>query len=120
ARRQTVFTALYYADGETLTEVKKETNIPMKAWLEELKALNEEVILMSPHMEVFSEIIEDEDNEQLRIAPATIHLPRQTNLIVLQKNQDAAETHGVAPNYLRITEAEAKWLANQKGVSHEG
>src|SRR5699024_7535301 len=57
ARRQTVFTALYYADGETLTEVKKETNIPMKAWLEELKALNEEVILMSPHMKVFSEII---------------------------------------------------------------
>ena len=120
ARRQTVFTALYYADGETLTEVKKETNIPMKAWLEELKALNEEVILMSPHMEVFSEIIEAEDNEQLRIAPATMHLPRPTNLIVLQKNQDAAETHGVAPNYLRITEAEAKWLANQKGVSHEG
>lgn len=120
ARRQTVFTALYYADGETLTEIKKETNVPMKAWLEELKALGEEVILMSPHMEVFLELIEAEDNEQLRIAPQAMHLPRPVNLIMLQNNENAAETHGVAPNYLRITEAEAKWLANQKGVSHEG
>ena len=120
ARRQTVFTALYYADGERLAEVKKETNVPMKTWIEELKALDEEVILMSPHIDNFSELIKTEDNGQFRIAPQTMHLPRPANLIMLQNNQDAAETHGVAPNYLRITEAEAKWLANQKGVSHEG
>lgn len=120
ARRQTVFAALYYADGETLTEVKKETNVPMKAWLGELKSLGEEVILMSPHLESFSEIISTENNGQLRIAPETMHLPRPANLIMLQNKADAVETHVVAPNYLRITEAEAKWIANQKGVSHEG
>lgn len=120
ARRQTVFTALYYADGDTITEVKKATNIPMKAWIDELKALDEEVILMSPHMESFSEMIEAEQNNQLRIAPQGMHLPRPANLIMLQNKADAADTHGVAPNYLRITEAEAKLLANQKGVSHEG
>lgn len=120
ARRQTVFTALYYTDGKGLREVKSERNTPMQAWLEELKELDEEVILLSPQIENFAEMIQAENNENLQIAAETMHLPNPANLIMLQRAADAVATHTVTPNYLRITEAEAKWLAEKKGVSHEG
>ena|SRR5690625_1858361 len=120
ARRQTVFTSLYYSNGEALTEVEAECNVPMENHLAKLAKLNEKILFLSPHLEVFQEMIISNCTTNAIIPNPSFHIPKPSNLISLSENLDHSNIHTVQPNYLRITEAEANWLKQQKDGNVDG
>lgn len=117
ARRQTVFTALYYSDGTSLQLVKEETNMLMETWLEELIDLGETVMFLSPHLAIFQEMIEAKKMNHFYLPKGIFHTPRPSNMFMLMKTSEVA--HTVTPNYLRITEAETNLLKQKKEQSDE-
>lgn len=115
ARRQAVFTGLYQFKDNDLTVIEADRNQPMEMWLKELKALDAEILFLSPHLAVFTEMITEILGDKAIIPDANVHLPQAANLGLLSKLRPAVNAHEVIPNYLRITEAEANWLKQQKG-----
>ena len=65
---------------------------------------------LSIHREVFAE----ELGQQAVFAEMTEHNPRPAELALLGKDLDGEEIHTFVPNYIRLAEAEAKWLEKQK------
>lgn len=120
ARRKTVFTALYQWNGETLKTIKAETNIAMEQWLQKIAQLDYKTLFISPHIETFADMIKEIVGDKAVIPEKNIHLPQPANLYALSKQQDPTNVHKVAPNYLRITEAEANLKKQQKGVDTYG
>lgn len=120
ARRKTVFTGLYKFDNGQLITVKEESNMSMENWLNNLASLNEEILFLSPHIVTFSEMIRAIMNQYTTIPESPFHLPKPSNLILLSENKTSTQAHFVNPNYLRITEAEAKWLKSQKDEKNNG
>src|SRR5699024_1553550 len=98
--------------------IKQEVNVPMEVWLDELKSVDEDIMFLSPHMDVFQEMIESQSNTYFHIPVQISHIPSPKNMFMLM--DEATTVHTVAPNYLRITEAEANLLKQKKEVSNEG
>lgn len=120
ARRKNVFTGLYEWKDGLLTEVVAQQNISMETWLTSLKAYEKDILFLSPHLHVFSDMITENLADQAIIPEGNMHQPKAANLIVLSKQDDPVPAHEVLPNYLRITEAEANWLKTQKDDEHRG
>lgn len=120
ARRKTVFTGLYQWDNNKLKTIKQERNEPMESWLHELKELNSEVMFLSSQLDSFKEMITSALREKAIIPENPYHHPKPSNLIILAKEKDITPVHLVSPNYMRITEAEANWIRNQKDDHQHG
>ncbi|WP_028784547.1 tRNA (adenosine(37)-N6)-threonylcarbamoyltransferase complex dimerization subunit type 1 TsaB [Thalassobacillus devorans] len=110
ARRGLVYTGLY---NQEMQLVKAETNLLMIDWLEELKASDKPVLFLSPEIESHQEAIEEIMNDKAVIPPKTLHVPRPSALALAGKDKEAGPLHALVPNYLRMVEAEAKWLEQQ-------
>lgn len=119
ARRESVFTALYRWEDEGLTKVKDEVNIKMSEWLSMLQDLDTPILFMSPDMTVFEEMIKKQCQHAV-ISDAAAQIVRPANLFEVGKTQKEVPAHEVAPHYLRITEAEANWLKQEKGETNHG
>ena len=111
ARRGLVYTGLYDQDMKL---VKDETNMLMTEWLEELKDREEPILFLSQDVELHREAIEEILGEQAVIPPQAWHVPRPSALALAGKSKEAEPLHGLVPNYLRLVEAEAKWLEQQE------
>ncbi len=44
----------------------------------------------------------------------TLHNPRPSELGMIGMKKIATDVHSLVPNYIRLAEAEAKWLEQQK------
>lgn len=115
ARRKTVFTSLFKSENNVLESVIDEQNVLMEDWLERLKNLNEKVLFISPHMDVFEEMIKKKINSDAIILENPLHIPKPSNLLILKKHESITPAHQINPEYLRITEAEANLRKRQKG-----
>ncbi|GGC97263.1 tRNA (adenosine(37)-N6)-threonylcarbamoyltransferase complex dimerization subunit type 1 TsaB [Thalassobacillus devorans] len=111
ARRGLVYTGLYDQDMKLL---KDETNMLMAEWLEELKEREEPILFLSQDVELHREAIEEILGDQAIIPPQACHAPRPSALALAGENKEAESLHGLVPNYLRLVEAEAKWLEQQE------
>lgn len=120
ARRETVFTSLYRVDKGVLKEVEADRNISVHDWLEKLTNLDEEILFLSPHMEVLGSFITNKLQERAIIPEQSFHLAKPSNLILLSDNDVNTPVHFVRPNYLRITEAEANLQKQQKETNKNG
>lgn len=116
ARRESVFTSLYKWENDILVEVKKETNILMEDWLDELAMMNERILFISPHMQLFDSMIIQKLDHHALLADAALSRPFPSNMHLMLNNSTLTNVHKVTPNYLRKTEAEAKLEKEQKGV----
>ncbi|UOQ44336.1 tRNA (adenosine(37)-N6)-threonylcarbamoyltransferase complex dimerization subunit type 1 TsaB [Halobacillus salinarum] len=111
ARRGLVYTGLY---DSKMNEVKKETNIGMQNWLEELKGLDRPVLFISQDIALHKEQVKEILGSQAVIPEAPYHFARPSLVALAGKNQKPGPLHELVPNYLRLPEAEAKWLAQQE------
>lgn len=119
ARRQAIFTGLYKTEKGKLSLVKAERNIAMEKWLEELAVLDEQILFLSPNIATFEKMIRHTMNDNAYIPGEPTHLPKAANLFLLNTDVEYTPVHHVHPNYLRITEAEAK-LKQQKDDKQNG
>src|SRR5699024_5121589 len=115
ARRNAVFTALYRFEAGQLKEVIEEQYVPLVDWFEKLAEFaDERIVCLSPHIDVYDEVIRENLGERVLIPDSYAHLLRPVHLIEASVHSEAVATHDVKPNYLRVTEAEAKLLKGNK------
>jgi len=109
ARRGNIFTGLYkYKDGK-LQQVEEDKHRSVKEWGDQLKDFNKPVMFVGDdsliHNEIFSSIL----NDNAIFAPLTLNVPKPGELALLGKDLPGEDAHLFKPNYLRLSEAEAKW-----------
>ncbi|TDL31213.1 tRNA (adenosine(37)-N6)-threonylcarbamoyltransferase complex dimerization subunit type 1 TsaB [Jeotgalibacillus sp. S-D1] len=119
ARRGQVYTGLYAFKDQQLTEVKEDVNILMETWLDQLAEMNEKVLFTGKDTAVFWELIQSKLGDRAIQSVVTEQVPRASEIGLIGMSMEPGNTHDVVPNYIRLAEAEAKWLERQQGERHE-
>ncbi|WP_138420895.1 tRNA (adenosine(37)-N6)-threonylcarbamoyltransferase complex dimerization subunit type 1 TsaB [Aquibacillus sediminis] len=116
ARRGLVYTGLYQraANGQ-LEQVWNDTNILLADWLQQVATLQKKVVFLSQDIHLHHETITTYMGDLAIIPDGPIHLPKASYLAQAGMYKEASSVHTLTPNYLRLAEAEAKWLAEQQG-----
>lgn len=110
ARRGLVYTGLY---GPEMGLVKKETNVLMEDWLNVLSELSEPVLFISQDIAVHEEKIKEVLGDRAIIPAAPYQFSRPSIIATIAADREPGNLHELVPNYLRLPEAEAKWLEQQ-------
>jgi tRNA threonylcarbamoyladenosine biosynthesis protein TsaB len=115
ARRGQVYTGLYeYQSGE-LTTVKEDRLVLSADWATALKEVNKPILFVGNDLPLHQAVIEDTLSTQAVFGAITEHNPRPSELALLGKDKKGEDIHSFVPNYIRLAEAETKWLeANGK------
>lgn len=119
ARRNAVFTALYHVEAGKITEVIEEQYVSLTDWIaklaEKLVGNNEDkIVCLSPHIDVFGEEWWEQLRDRIIIPSQEAHQLRPVHLICASEGLEEVPAHLIQPNYLRITEAEANLLKQQR------
>lgn len=116
ARRGLVYAGLYDKAGN---EVLPEVNILIDEWLEKLATFDYQVTFVSPDLDAFQSLIGERLGDRALYKPNGHHLMRAGLLAEVGKDFEPTDPHLLVPNYLRLVEAEAKWLEKQKADQHD-
>lgn len=120
ARRGLVFTGLYQWKNDNLEPVNEEKNILMSNWLEQLAETEENILFLSPDIQLHEEAIYDYLGEQAVVPTEFFNTANPSHLALAGLNKTPGNTHALTPNYLRLAEAEANWLKAQKDKQRHG
>lgn len=114
ARRGQIYTGLYQYENGKIKTVEKDQILQSKDWAKQLTRLAQPVLFVGNDLPLHREIIVEEMGELARFAELTELNPRPSELAFLGMNRDGEEVHNFVPNYIRLAEAETKWIeANQ-------
>ncbi|MCY9184929.1 tRNA (adenosine(37)-N6)-threonylcarbamoyltransferase complex dimerization subunit type 1 TsaB [Bacillus halotolerans] len=114
ARRGQVYTGLYEYKNGLLEQAVPDQNVMLTEWLEMLKDKDRPVLFLGNDTSIHKETILDVLGTKGIIGSAVQHNPRPSELAYLGADREAADIHGLVPDYLRLAEAEAKWIESQK------
>lgn len=115
ARRGQVYTGLYEYQSGKLTTVKEDRLVLSVDWAATLKEVNKPILFVGNDLPLHQAAIEETLSTQAVFAEITEHNPRPSELALLGKDKQGEDIHSFVPNYIRLAEAEAKWLeANGK------
>ncbi|MCA1061762.1 tRNA (adenosine(37)-N6)-threonylcarbamoyltransferase complex dimerization subunit type 1 TsaB [Rossellomorea aquimaris] len=114
ARRGQVYTGLYEFQGDQLVCVEEDRNIMLEEWVTKLKESNKDLLFVGNDVAIHENIIKEVLGEQAKIAPFVSHNPRPSELAFIGMGLKETTAHEVLPNYIRMAEAEVKWLESQK------
>jgi tRNA threonylcarbamoyladenosine biosynthesis protein TsaB len=114
ARRGQIYTGLYQYQNGKLQTIYKDQNVQTVTWLETLRTLDKPILFIGNDLPIHQETIEQGLGEKAIFAEITEHNPRPAELGWLGIDRPAEEIHSFVPNYIRMAEAEVKWMeANQ-------
>ncbi|MGX4764842.1 tRNA (adenosine(37)-N6)-threonylcarbamoyltransferase complex dimerization subunit type 1 TsaB [Bacillus mojavensis] len=114
ARRGQVYTGLYEYKNGLLEQAFQDQNVMLTEWLEMLKEKDCPVLFLGHDTSIHKETILDVLGTKGVIGPAAQHNPRPSELAYAGADREAVDIHGLVPDYLRLAEAEAKWIESQK------
>ncbi|WP_201717025.1 tRNA (adenosine(37)-N6)-threonylcarbamoyltransferase complex dimerization subunit type 1 TsaB [Rossellomorea arthrocnemi] len=114
ARRGQVYTGLYEFQGDQLVRVEEDRNILLEEWVTNLKELNKDLLFVGNDVSIHKNMIKEVLGDQAKIAPFVSHNPRPSELAFIGLSYKENTAHEVLPNYIRMAEAEVKWLESQK------
>ncbi|MBU8728250.1 MULTISPECIES: tRNA (adenosine(37)-N6)-threonylcarbamoyltransferase complex dimerization subunit type 1 TsaB [Bacillus] len=114
ARRGQVYTGLYMFEEGKIQEIKQDQNILLTDWLHELKKTGKPVLFLGQDVHLHEESIRSILGETAVIAEGAFHNPRPSMLAFLGTDRPDEDVHQLVPNYIRMAEAEVKWLEGQK------
>lgn len=114
ARRGLVFTGLYEQQDNKVIHSMDDQNILFKDWLGHLKKIAKPILFLSPDIVKFQEEIIEELGELAMIPGPEFHVPQPARLGFTHLYKEATPVHELDVNYLRLAEAEAKWLKQQE------
>ncbi|MFC4324330.1 tRNA (adenosine(37)-N6)-threonylcarbamoyltransferase complex dimerization subunit type 1 TsaB [Litchfieldia salsa] len=114
ARRGQVYTGLFsYSENELLTH--KEDRITLLTdWLTVLKQNNVPILFIGNDLHLHKEVIYEYLGELASYSAITANNPRPSELAFLGMLKEEEDVHTFVPNYIRLVEAEANWLAANK------
>ncbi|MGD6857928.1 tRNA (adenosine(37)-N6)-threonylcarbamoyltransferase complex dimerization subunit type 1 TsaB [Bacillus infantis] len=113
ARRGQVYTGLYRYEKGNLVNVVEDQLLLSADWAERLKQYDEPVLFTGNDVPLHKEVIAKTLGDQARFAGMTDYNPRPSELALLGKDKESADVHAFVPNYIRLAEAEAKWLESK-------
>jgi len=113
ARRGQVYTGLYQYEQE-LKEIISDQNILLSDWLSQIKEMNKPVLFLGNDVSLHREAIQQILGELAVIGDISLHNPQPAKLVQIGMKREAGDIHQFVPNYIRMAEAEAKWLEQQK------
>lgn len=113
ARRGQVFAGLYqYKNGKVISSMPDRL-VLIKDWIEGLKALNRPLLFLSNDLEKWNDLLNTVPLAVFGDKPQNV--PHAAELARLgEEKQPVPDIHHFLPAYLRLAEAEAKWLARQQ------
>lgn len=114
ARRNNVFTGLYHWKNNKMELIRDEQNVSMEDWLHALKSLNRPVLFLSPDIDRYHDQIDMIMEDHAIIPVGDCHMANPSHLVLAANSKPFDDTHTLTPNYLRLAEAEAKWIQSQK------
>ena len=109
ARRGNVFAGIY-KNGE----VVKESHMSMADLLSTLDEMGQPVLFVGMDVALHWDQIKEVLGDKVKQAGASFSLPSAAVLIEIAQNMEPEDVHTTVPEYLRITEAEANWMKEQK------
>ena len=125
ARRNQVYTGVYYFDGSTIKTLKPQCAQDIEEIIAYLNEENRPVIFLGDGVPVYQTIIEDKMRLEYSFAPAHLNRQRAGALGTLAKAYyqvgDLQSANEYRPDYLRVSQAEReraekeKMNANSKG-----
>jgi len=114
ARRGQIYTGLYqFKDGQLLS-VERDQLVLTTEWAPKLKSMDRDILFVGNDLPLHSEVLKDMLGAKAQFAEVTEHNPRPAELALLGRDKPAEDSHSFVPNYIRLAEAEAKWLEAQK------
>ncbi|MGE7604699.1 tRNA (adenosine(37)-N6)-threonylcarbamoyltransferase complex dimerization subunit type 1 TsaB [Peribacillus sp. NPDC097675] len=113
ARRGQVYTGLYEFVGEKLKTVKEDCNMLSSEWAMKVKESNRPVLFVGQDVEIHRETITEVLGDLAVFAPVQMYNSRPSELAFIGLKKDEVDIHHFVPNYIRMAEAEAKWLEQQ-------
>ncbi|MEC1652679.1 tRNA (adenosine(37)-N6)-threonylcarbamoyltransferase complex dimerization subunit type 1 TsaB [Bacillus vallismortis] len=114
ARRGQVYTGLYEYKNGLLEQVVPDQNVMLAEWLEMLKEKDRPVLFLGHDTSIHKQMIEDVLGIKGVIGASAQQNPRPSELAFLGAEKEAEDVHRLVPDYLRLAEAEAKWIESQK------
>ncbi|WP_442597629.1 tRNA (adenosine(37)-N6)-threonylcarbamoyltransferase complex dimerization subunit type 1 TsaB [Neobacillus sp. D3-1R] len=116
ARRGQIYTGLYQYQNGHLETIMPDQNILTIDWVEKLRTLNEPILFVGNDLPIHQEAIELALGEQAVFASITENNPRPAELGLLGSKRPVEDLHSFVPNYIRLAEAEVKWM-EAKGIN---
>ncbi|EKN71445.1 hypothetical protein BABA_01365 [Neobacillus bataviensis LMG 21833] len=110
ARRGQVYTGLYRYQNGMLTTVEQDQLVMIDDWVAKLTDLNAPILFVGNDLSIHHAKIIEVLGPQAIIASQTEHNPRPSELALLGKDKPGEDIHSFVPNYIRLAEAEQKWL----------
>ncbi|QCJ40696.1 tRNA (adenosine(37)-N6)-threonylcarbamoyltransferase complex dimerization subunit type 1 TsaB [Bacillus sp. S3] len=118
ARRGQVYTALYqYQNGE-LAAVVEDQLVMLADWAATLSEMNKPILFIGNDLPIHRDKIKEVLGSQAIFANMTEHNPRPAELAMLGRNKPDEDVHAFVPNYIRLAEAEQKWLEAKGKISN--
>ncbi|WP_050613787.1 tRNA (adenosine(37)-N6)-threonylcarbamoyltransferase complex dimerization subunit type 1 TsaB [Bacillus testis] len=119
ARRGQIYTGLYKQEEEGLVCVKEDQILQSSDWATILAKLDGPVLFIGEDIPLHKEVLEEALEDRAIFADPSCMNPRPGALAVLGKDMENEDIHTFVPNYVRLAEAEANWLKEQKKKSAE-
>ncbi|MGR3762486.1 tRNA (adenosine(37)-N6)-threonylcarbamoyltransferase complex dimerization subunit type 1 TsaB [Rossellomorea sp. NS-SX7] len=114
ARRGQVYTGLYKFEGDQIKQVEEDRNMLLADWANKLKEYDGEILFVGNDVSIHEETIKEVLGDQAKVAPFVSNNPRPSELAFIGAELQENTAHEVVPNYIRLAEAEVKWLESQK------
>ncbi|MBM4765375.1 tRNA (adenosine(37)-N6)-threonylcarbamoyltransferase complex dimerization subunit type 1 TsaB [Bacillus sp. B15-48] len=114
ARRGQIYTGLYQFENGKIKSVFEDQLVMTSNWVPKLQNLDAKVLFIGNDLPLHAQLIKEQLKEKAVFAEKTEHNPRPGELALLGKEEAGEETHTFVPNYIRLAEAEAKWMEAQK------
>ncbi|MGE7767768.1 tRNA (adenosine(37)-N6)-threonylcarbamoyltransferase complex dimerization subunit type 1 TsaB [Peribacillus sp. NPDC096540] len=113
ARRGQIYTGLYEIENNVLKTVIEDCNILSSEWAIRLKELKRPVLFVGQDVEIHREAITEVLGNLAVFSPEQLFNSRPSELAFIGLNKTEVDIHQFVPNYIRMAEAEAKWLEQQ-------
>ncbi|MED4203816.1 tRNA (adenosine(37)-N6)-threonylcarbamoyltransferase complex dimerization subunit type 1 TsaB [Neobacillus mesonae] len=113
ARRGQVYTGLYQYQNGSLTAVVPDLLTMSVEWASKLANLDRPILFVGNDIPLHRAAFEEQMGDKAVFANATEQNPRPSELAWLGKDKPGEDVHTFVPNYIRLAEAEAKWLEKQ-------
>ncbi|HAM80885.1 tRNA (adenosine(37)-N6)-threonylcarbamoyltransferase complex dimerization subunit type 1 TsaB [Ornithinibacillus bavariensis] len=114
ARRGLIYTGLYKVNGDSLVLVEKEQNVLIEDWLKQLEKMERNILFISPDIQKHRQLIKERLSSYAEIPEMPYHIMNPSDLALAAIDKVEDQVHTLTPNYLRLAEAEAKWIKAQE------
>ncbi|WP_428910570.1 tRNA (adenosine(37)-N6)-threonylcarbamoyltransferase complex dimerization subunit type 1 TsaB [Niallia sp. Krafla_26] len=114
ARRGQIYTGLYQFKNGQIEAILNDQILLSVHWAEQLKKYEEKILFVGGDTHLHMDGLKEALGDLAVMAEVTEHNPRPSELALLGKDKPGEDIHTFVPNYIRLAEAEAKWIEAQK------